>query len=122
MADLALNEEGDLLLTDNSLAVVEGDDAIVQHLAIRLQFFLGEWFLDTRLGVPYFNQVLIKNPNLVVVRGLFRQVILTTPGVDTIEEFELDFDQAARKLTVTFTVRKSTDGGLLDFSREFIIA
>ena len=121
MADLALTEDGDLKITDNALTIVDGDEALRQHLAIRLRFFLGEWFLDNRIGIPYFDDVLIKNPNLVLVRGILRSAISTTPGVESIERFEFEFDGATRKMELDFTVRKTADGGLLDFNKEFII-
>ena len=120
MADLQLDQNGDLLIQDDALKIVDGDDAIVQHLSIRLRFFKGEFFLDTRLGVPYFDQVLIKNPDLVSVRGILREVILETPGIDTIDAFSTEFDGLTRKLAVTFTATK-IDGEVLDFSQEFLI-
>ena len=120
MADLALDIEGDLLVTDDALSLVEGDDALVQNLVIRFQLFLGEWFLDTRIGVPYFGEILIKNPDLSRVRGIFRQVVLTTSGIESIEEFNLNFERSDRKLTVAFRARK-TDEEILEFDREFII-
>jgi hypothetical protein len=123
MADLQLDPAtNDILVTDDALAIVEDGDAIIQHLAIRLRFFLGEWFLDTRLGIPYFDSVLVKNPNLVLVRGILRNAILTTPGVLSLESFAFDFDNANRVMAVDFTVRRDDTGELLDFSKEFIIA
>lgn len=121
MADVGLDSEGDLLIVDDELLLVEDDDAIVQNLTIRLRFFLGEWFLDTRIGIPYFADVFIKNPDLVLVRGLMRRTILTTPGVQSMETFTTDFDNATRKLSVSFKVRKTEDGQILDFSEEFIL-
>ena len=120
MTDLKLDVNGDLAIEDAAFALVTDDDAIVQHLQIRLRFFFNEWFLDLRVGIPYFDQILIKNPDLVVVRGILRETIVTTPGIDTIETFDLDFDTPIRKLTVVFTAKK-LDGGILEFNRAFII-
>ena len=120
MADLALDGTGDLLIDGGDLSIVRDGDALVQQLAIDFQFFKGEWFLDVRLGVPYFQEVLIKNPDLVAVNGIFRQVLEQSPAVNSIEEFNSDFDAATRKLSVTFTVR-TVDGQIVIFDREFII-
>ena len=122
MADLRLTDDGDLAIVDDALSIVDGEEALRQHLLIRLRFFLGEWFLDSRLGVPYFDSVLVKNPNLVLVRGIIRQAILTTPGVDSIESFDFTYTNATRRMELNFTVRRSDDGTLLDFSKEFIIS
>ena len=121
MADLQLDTTGDLLVQDDELKLVIDDDAIVQHTSIRLRFFQGEFFLDTRLGVPYFDQILIKNPDLVAIRGILREAILETPGIQALDAFTTDFDAATRKLTVTFTARKTSNGELLDFTQEFLI-
>jgi hypothetical protein len=121
MSDAALDIEGDLDTTGDQLSLVVDDDAIVQHLEIRFQFVFEEWFLDIRLGIPYFGEILIKNPDLTRVRGIFRQTILTTPGIAQIEEFSLDFEGAIRKLSTDFLARK-TDGEILEFNKEFIIS
>jgi hypothetical protein len=120
MANLELDTAGDLLVTNNALTIVEGDAAIRQHLSTRLQFFKGEWPMDQRLGVPYYEYVLVKNPDLSLVRSIFRKAILDTPGIDTLEEFTLSYDNPSRVLGLSFTAKK-TDGDLLDYSKEFII-
>lgn len=121
MADLELTDLGDLKVTNDELNIIDDDAAIRQHLAIRLRFFLGEWFLDERLGIPYFDSILVKNPNLILVRGILRNAILTTPGIQSLEKFEFEYDNTVRKMRVDFTVRRTSDSGLLDFSKEFII-
>ena len=122
MADLALDPlTGDILIKDASFSIVRGDDALLQHLALRLRFFLAEWFLDLRVGIPYYEDILIKNPDLVLVQGIFREVILETPGVDSISRFDLSVESSTRVMKLDFTVIKTADGEPLDFSREFII-
>ena len=60
MTDVALNADGDLTIRDGDLHIIDGTEAIRQHLQVRLAFFGGEWFLDRGLGVPYFERVLRK--------------------------------------------------------------
>ena len=120
MADLKLDANGDLEIgTDGDLIIVSGVDAIRQHLTIRFQFFRGEWFLDTRLGIPYYEEVLRKAPDLNVVESLLREVIQTTPGVLAINEFALDYDAVTRSLSLDF--RALTTAGPLTFTDAFII-
>lgn len=122
MADLALDTTtGDLDVSGDAAHIVDGDDAIVQHVALRLRLFRGEWFLDSRVGMPYYERVLVKNPDLVAVRSAFRQAIIETPGIATLDKFSLVLNSATRLLSVEFTATKES-GGTLDFSREFIIA
>ena len=120
MADLKLDADGDLEIgPDGDLIIITGIDAIAQHLRIRLQFFRGEWFLDTRLGIPYFEEVLIKSPDLNVVQSLLREAIRETPGVISITSFELDFDGVTRKLSLNFDAL--TTEGPLRFTEDFVI-
>lgn len=121
MADLKLDlTTNDLDLSTADLQIVTDDDAIVQHLVIRFQFFKGEWFLDRRVGIPYFTDVLIKNPSLANVRNLITQTILTTPGIAELQELTLDLNSTTRKLDVAFIALKD-DGEILDFSGVFIL-
>lgn len=66
------------------LRLVDGADAIAQRLLVRMSFFKGEWFLDTRLGIPYLENVFVRNPDLPFIEAMFRKVIKTTPGVDKV--------------------------------------
>lgn len=95
-------DTNEMVLAQGDLVIVSGVDSIKQDLLMRLRFFLGEWFLDTDIGVPYLEQVLIKSPNADVTRGVFREAILATPGVKSLNSLVLAFNTGARTLTVTF--------------------
>ncbi len=73
-----------------------------QKLATRFQFFLGEWFLDLRQGIPYYRDVFIHRPNVDVIRSLFRRVILTTPGIVRLASFSQRFVPGERRLYSAF--------------------
>ncbi|MCK6585965.1 MAG: hypothetical protein L6Q76_00110 [Polyangiaceae bacterium] len=92
----------DLDLLEGQLYFVSRVDAVAQHLRQRLQFFRGEWFLNLLEGVPYYESILVKNPNLVLVRSIFRRVILTTPGISHLVEFQLVPDGATRTAALDF--------------------
>ena len=105
--DLEIGPDGDLILTS-------GKEAIEQHLKQRLRTFLGEWFLERRTGIPYFEQVLIKAFNPTVLDGIFKNVILNTPGVTELQEFDILLDTSTREMNLTFRV--DTIDGDFDFS------
>ncbi len=115
MSSLQLDDNGDLEITNNSLTLTDGVGAIEQHLLVKFRLFLGEWFLDTSLGVPYYSDILIKNPSFVVVSEILKNVILETSGVLSLQKFEFDFDSATREATLTF--KALTDDGPIDFSQ-----
>ncbi len=102
--DLALDKDTwDLVIADRDLAVVTGESAIVQHLAQRLKTWLGEWFRDQRKGVPYLQHVLVKNPDPVVLDGVFKSAIINTPGIVELTFFDLSVERRTRRLKLTFT-------------------
>lgn len=112
---------GDIDVTTGDLVLLTGTDAMTQHITIRLQFFLGEWFLDVRVGIPYYEQILVKNPSTQVILSLFREAILETPGVEEVNDLALDYDGALRKLSVSFSAVLTGSEDPLDYSHEFII-
>ncbi len=123
MADIKLDLSGtdpDLDVSGADLAIVSGDDAIVQHLTIRFGLFKGEWFLNRRVGVPYFTDIFVKNPSLSDIRTIVSRIITGTPGIASLDSLALEVDAAARELSVEFTAAKD-DGGVLDFSQVFIL-
>lgn len=120
MADLALDNNLDLGLTGDRLSLVEGADAIAQKVGIRLRFIRGEWFLDERIGLPYYTDVLVKNPDLTVVQSLFRRAIASTPGILEIVRFSLTVDAARRVARVEFQAR-ADNGDTIRFDEEFIL-
>jgi hypothetical protein len=80
--------------------VVRGVEAIRLRVVSRLKFFKGEWFLDKRQGIPYFEAVFVKNPDLSLVQSIFRQAILGTPGVQSIARMVTTFNRGARSFVV----------------------
>lgn len=118
MSDIKLSRSGqtrDLFLGGHGLNVVDGEEAIDQQITIRLRTFLAEWFLDERVGIPYFRHILVKNPNIPLVHNVFRKTILSTPGVASVDSLNLDIDTVARTLTVTFSATLDT-GSTLTYS------
>jgi hypothetical protein len=118
-AELALDPTtGDVLLP---IQIIRGAEAVAQRIRVRFRFFLGEWFLDTRLGVPYYRDILIKNPDSILIGFIFRQVLLTTPGVKSVASFSASLERATRTLTVTFEAQLEDGTELRAVAEPFII-
>lgn len=108
----------DLLLDDSGVVLRNGDwafavdrEGIQQRISQVLKTIAGEWFLDLDYGLPYFEQILIKNPNLPAVQDIFRRALLSVKGVSSVERLNLSLDTTSRTLTVSWVVL--TDLGLL---------
>lgn len=95
----------DLVFVNGASPVTQTQSEIVaQRLKITLYTFLGEWFLDTALGVPYFQQVFGKNRSKNAVDVIFQNIIAADPGVIEIREFSSVMDNN-RGYSITFSVR-----------------
>lgn len=114
-------ENRDLLLGANShdfettgfeLHIAEGTQATAQRIKIRLKLFLGEWFLDLLAGIPYYQDILIRNPDINKVNALIREAILTTPTVLSIDSYEYALNTTTRTFSVNF--RCTTSNGTIE--------
>lgn len=106
--DLALDPlTGDL---EVPLRILQGADAVLQRVWIRLRMFLGEWFLDQRIGVPWRERILIKGADIRDVRQILTRVVEGTPGVARVETFDCTLNARTRELTVSTMTIVLTDG------------
>jgi hypothetical protein len=103
VSTFAQDNTGDFDLSSGNL-VIRSD--IPQVTAWKLtnlfSFFKGEWFRDSRLGIPYFQYVYVKNPNLALIGSIFEQVLRSPAGVASVPSVALDFEPRSRKLSATF--------------------
>ena len=112
--DIENGGTGDLVVVDGLLVRVETADAVRQNLRQRLITFFGEWFLDKTLGVPYFEHVFKKQINASVLDAIFKNVIINTPGVTELLEFDIDVETSTRLMTLIFKVKASDE--TIDFT------
>ena len=110
--DLAMDmTSGDLVLREGDVLLIDNAERVAQQILITLRFWLGEWFLDTKDGIPYLEYVLVKSPNLLHIRQIFTEAMEKVDGVKRVEEMNLAFDVKNRSLRVDYEA--STDYGLI---------
>ena len=110
--DIALNiASNDLVIKNNDLILIDNAERVAQQVLITLRFWFGEWFLDTREGVPYLEYVLVKNPNMSHIRQILTEKIQSVEGVKSIVSLNFDFRRVTRELYIDFEV--DTDYGLV---------
>lgn len=102
MAVYRIIPRGDLEIRNRRLVLASGLAYLRQKISARFKFFLGEWFLDLREGIPYYRDVLVKNPDLDIIRSLFRRVLVETPGVLSVPRFAVVLDRQSRELAFRF--------------------
>lgn len=95
------------------IVILRAERYVRQTLATKLKSFLGEWFLNLREGVPYYRDVLVHNPDIQLIRTLFRRVILSVQEVSAVSKLEIDYDPLRRRVAVEFDAELVTGGVLL---------
>lgn len=93
---------GDLELVNGTTRIIRDGEYARQRVSVSLDFFLGEWFLDTKQGMPYFRDVLTKDPNSDTVRSVFQRRILQTPGIVGVNKLEVKLDGSSRVASINF--------------------
>lgn len=93
---------GALVVANGDLVLCADQVAVNQGVRFRIGFFLGEWFLDESIGLPYIDRILIKNPNLAEITDYFRTAILNTPDMVSVDTITIGYS-GSRKITCTFT-------------------
>jgi len=105
---------GDLMVENNNIVFTSGQlEEAAQSIQSRLRTFRGEWFLDTNLGTPWYQEILKKNPNMSVVETELRTVIMETPFVAGLNQFSFELDSRLRTMSVVMQARILNDDGTL---------
>ena len=98
----------DLLLTRNNdlyVAPATGDvsitDSVKQAIKIRLLWFYKEWRLGPDKGMPYREEILIKNPSKFRIHTLFREAITSVDEIERLDDLQADISPK-RVLTVRY--------------------
>jgi hypothetical protein len=114
---------GDIDIQNRQLVLLDGVGYARQKIASRYKFFLAEWFLDLRLGVPFFRDVFVQNPDMRVVRDVLHEVPLSITMADgsslvqTLDPFAVVFTPQTRSLAFNF-VALLNDGSLLEVEED----
>jgi hypothetical protein len=100
--DILLDNSGDIAISDT--ADISIKHSIRQDVKIRLQWFLEEWRFNPEVGIPYFEEVFIKNPNTDLIAHIFRGEAIKADCVKEVTNVLVEVDGKSRKVTVKFTI------------------
>lgn len=110
MMDFKIDSDGDVIISDGKFELLTTiQEAVRQRLSIGLKTFLGEYFLDTTVGIPYRQQIFNKNITPTEVDALFLKYIYTDDDVIKVVSFDSTYNQYTRKYDLDFEVL-TTDG------------
>ncbi len=105
MAIFRIIPAGDIALENGRFVMLRGAPYVRQKLVSRFRFWIGEWFRDRREGVPYRQDVFVRNPDLEVIRNLFRRIVRSVVEVAAIRRLELVYTPATRRLACDFELQ-----------------
>jgi hypothetical protein len=101
--DFMGTDSGEWVTQNGDFLTVAGADAVPQGIRIRLRLFEGECYLDESKGVPYIDQIFVKNADALVVRALLQDAIAGTPDVVNVVGAQLITD-ADRNASIDYVV------------------
>lgn len=84
MVDIALKENGDI---HTQTKLVAGRDEVIQRVRIRLNTFLGEYPLDSRVGIPWIQWQSLRGIPVDQIGERIRLEVATTDGVLRVTNF-----------------------------------
>jgi len=96
----------DILLENGDLCFRNGDivlkNSVRQKINIRLKWFFQEWRWDDELGLPYFEHIFIKNPDVNQIRELIEDEIFNVEEVTEVNDVTISIDKTSRKAIISY--------------------
>lgn len=96
-----LSPTGDYTFGASQLNLLIDSPATVgQSVLTNLELFFGEWYLDTTVGVPYFQGILGKNSQ-ALADSIIQDYVANIFGVTGIVNFESELSPSTRSYRIT---------------------
>lgn len=111
--DLRLDNSGDVVIDPFDLQLnTPGLEAVGQRITITLNTFLGEYFLNTEFGAPWFQTVFRKGVSKNLIDTQIKNVIVAVPGVLQILQYSSSINNTLREMSISFKAR--VEEGVID--------
>lgn len=107
MKDILLDKNGDVALTaDGDILLVTSP---VQEVMIKLRWYFAEWVFDPEKGIPWFESVLVKSPDVDGIKKRLIREILDVDDVLEVTKMDIVIDQKIREAHISFQFRTSKE-------------
>lgn len=117
MKGFALDKNGDVIIENNKIKIVNGKELIRQNVQTVLGTNKNEWFLNIDEGID-FNNILGKKKDDEIIRNEILQGLQQVDSSFVLETFNCELDRKNRKLTIDFKA-KNSDGETVEGSSEY---
>lgn len=101
--DVAVDEDGDILIDSDGLHFVSGLEGVAQLCRIALRLYKEEWFANLDVGMPWFQEILGEKYDEQAIRRRCIETLLGVPGVISINSAVVTF--SGRKVSLTWSVK-----------------
>lgn len=108
LGDLQLSADG------RELVLTRGAAMALQQIRAGAQIWTGTISWDPDAGLPMLGTILVKGPDFRVITQVFRQFLLATSAVVSVDLLTVQLERATRKLTVRFEVTCEDGESALD--------
>lgn len=109
MKNFMLDENGDIVIRNNDIAMIEGDGLLLQTIKAILLTNKGEWFLNLNEGINRKN-IIMKNPEKDLVRNEVLSGLIQVDNSLYLTDFDYELDK--RTMKIRFTAKKA-DGTVI---------
>jgi hypothetical protein len=106
--DLALSADG------RELLIVSGAEMALQQIRAGAEIWQGSLSWDPFAGLPMLQSILVKGPDFRLITQVFRQFLLDTAGVQTVDSLLVSLDRPTRMLSVRFSCTCEDGQGVSD--------
>lgn len=100
--NLALDSNHDIIIGRGATRI-SGAAQVAQLVKCRLLTLMGEWKLDSSIGLPWFEAIFTKQVRPADIEAAIANIIRGTPGVQQLISIEVDADFSVRSLGITFS-------------------
>lgn len=91
--DILLDGNGDLAFKETDIILA---NSVRQKINIRLKWFFQEWRWDDEAGIPYFEYLFIKNPDVAQIKELIEEQIFNVDEVTEVNDVSIEINSLKR--------------------------
>lgn len=102
MRDILLDSDGDIYINDSADLALR--HSVRQDVKIHLKWFFSEWRFAPDFGVPYFEDVFIKNPNIDRIKQIVRDEAGKADDVKEVKNITINIDNITRNAVIGFSI------------------
>ena len=95
----------DIFVENGQIVRATGSDSVRENVKQRLLTIQEEWFLDLRLGLPWFTELTGRQVKLEKIKSSVARTILGTEHVSDLLDLEVKYDNTTRRLFIEFEYR-----------------